>query len=91
MRNKRLNVLTTGEARECLNRIAAEFSEAGINATPLIFGSHRKPQAVIVPVQLWELIEDAWDLARADQALAAHDGVWLSREQLMAALGTTSG
>jgi hypothetical protein len=64
-------VLTTGEARDGLNKIAVSFATDGLHATPLMFGSHRMPQAVIVPVELWNLIEDAWDMAQVDEALAA--------------------
>lgn len=84
---RRAEVLTTSEAREGLNQIAASFTADGPAAVPVIFGSHRKPQAVIMPVGLWELIEDAWDLAQADEALAAHDGTWFTREQMTAELG----
>ncbi|NQU37786.1 MAG: hypothetical protein HQ526_09375 [Actinobacteria bacterium] len=85
---KKIQVLTTGEARDGLNQIAASFSMEGRQATPLMFGSHRKPQAVIVPVELWELIEDAWDLTQVDEVLAADDGARLTPEHFEATLRT---
>lgn len=87
MASKNIQVLTTGEARDGLNKIAASFSLEGSHATPLMFGSHRKPQAVIVPMELWDLVEDAWDLAQIDEALAA-DGARLTPEQFAATLRT---
>lgn len=83
-------MLTTGEARDGLNQIAASFSREGRQATPVMFGSHRKPQAVIVPVELWELIEDAWDLTQIDEVLSADDGARLTPEQFEATLRTTT-
>ena len=53
-------VVTTGEAREALHRIAKGF-EAG-TGEPVYFGSHRRAQGVIVPVAVWEkLLEQAED------------------------------
>lgn len=55
--------------RARLNQIAAAFEQTGATAEPVTFGSHRRPQAVIVPWELWRLlapeIEDALDLATA--------------------------
>lgn len=63
------DVLPTNEARARLNQIAATFDRAGATAEPVAFGSHRRPQAVIVPWELWcqlaPVIEDALDLATA--------------------------
>lgn len=84
----RIPVLTTGEARDGLNQIANSFSRDGINALPVIFGSHRKPQGLIIPIELWDLVEDAWDLARADQVLEGADNTWLSAEAIRAQLTT---
>jgi len=52
------DVVTTGEARDDLHRIARQF-DAG-EGEPVYFGSHRRAQAVIVPVDVWErLLEQA--------------------------------
>lgn len=45
-------VRPTSEVRVELSQIARRF-DAG-DAEPVIFGSHRRPQAVIIPVALWE-------------------------------------
>lgn len=64
-----VDVLPTNEARARLNQIAAAFDRAGTTAEPVVFGSHRRPQAVIVPWELWRelapVLEDALDLATA--------------------------
>ena len=84
----RIPVLTTGEARDGLNQIANTFSRDGLNSLPVIFGRHRKPQGLIIPIELWDLVEDAWDLAQADQALADADNTWLTPEAVKAQLAT---
>ena len=61
-----VNVVTTGEARDALHQIAKRF-DAG-EGEPVYFGSHRRAQAVIVPLEVWEKLlgqaEDTLDLAR---------------------------
>ena len=53
-----VEVVTTGEARDALHRIAQRF-DAG-DGEPVYFGSHRRAQGVIVPVGVWErLLEQA--------------------------------
>ncbi|MGQ0773905.1 MAG: hypothetical protein ACT4NY_05725 [Pseudonocardiales bacterium] len=52
-----------------MNQIAATFDRVGVAGEPIAFGSHRRPQAVIVPWELWQqlapVIEDVLDLATA--------------------------
>jgi len=53
-------VITTGEARDALHQIAKRFD--GGDGEPVYFGSHRRAQGVIVPVDVWEkLLEQAED------------------------------
>lgn len=63
------DVLPTNEARPRVNQIAAIFDRVGATVEPVTFGSHRRPQAVIVPWVLWRqlspMIEVALDLAVA--------------------------
>lgn len=67
------DVVTTGEARDALHQIARRF-DAG-EGEPVYFGSHRRAQGVIVPVDVWEkLLEQAegkLDLDLAHRRLAA--------------------
>ncbi len=67
-------VLPTTQARAQLSQIAAEF-ERNESAEPVTFGSHRRPQGVIVPWKLWleimPAIEDHLDTTEARQRLDA--------------------
>ncbi|MGH9063833.1 MAG: hypothetical protein ACRDZQ_06285 [Acidimicrobiales bacterium] len=67
-----VEVLTTGEAREALHQIARRF-DAG-EGEPLYFGSHRRAQGVIVPLDVWEKLmetaEDELDFALARKRVA---------------------
>ena len=45
-------VVTTGEVRDALHQIAKRFDDGG--GEPVYFGSHRRAQGVIVPVDVWE-------------------------------------
>ena len=69
------DVVTTGEARDALHQIAKRF-DAG-EGEPVYFGSHRRAQGVIVPVDMWEKLlgqaEDELDLGLARRRLAADD------------------
>lgn len=81
-----VEVVTTGEARNALHRIAARF-DAG-DGEPVYFGSHRRAQGVIVPVEVWErLLEQAEDelgAALAAERLASDDGRRLSQAEVTA-------
>lgn len=78
------NVVTTGEARDALHRIAQGF-DAG-EGEPVYFGSHRRAQAVIVPVEVWERLlehaEDELDTDLAHDRLTRDDGRRLSRDDI---------
>lgn len=56
------SVLSTGDARDSLHQITRRF-DAG-DSEPVYFGSHRRAQAVIVPVAVWEKL-----LARTENDL----------------------
>ncbi len=78
------NVVTTGEARDDLHRIAQRF-DAG-EGEPVYFGSHRRAQGVIVPVEIWEKLleqtEDELDTELARDRLARQGGQTLSRAEV---------
>jgi len=62
-----LEVETTTAVRNRLTAITAEFRNRGSAAQPVIFGSHRKPEAVLMPVALVErllpfLSDEGFDL-----------------------------
>jgi len=77
-------VVTTGEARDALHQIAKRF-DAG-EGEPVYFGSHRRAQGVIVPVDVWEKLleqaEDQLDIAVARDRLSNDDGRRLSHEEI---------
>ena len=53
-------VQATSIARAELTTRVAEYKELGAEARPIVFGSHRKPQAVILPYDLFaELLDVA--------------------------------
>jgi hypothetical protein len=53
-------VQATSIARAELTTRVAEYKSLGAEARPIVFGSHRKPQAVIVPYELFaELLDIA--------------------------------
>jgi len=55
-------VLTSAEARTSLGSVMKRYRSGG-SSSPVVFGSHRKPEAVILPYDEYErmlgLLEDA--------------------------------
>lgn len=47
-------VHTASDARTNLNSTLQRFRSEGVSSEPVVFGSHRRPEAVVVP---WELYE----------------------------------
>jgi len=80
-------VIPTSEVRAALSKITKRF-DAG-DTEPVFFGSHRRPQAVLVPIAVWEKLlehaEDALDVDLVRRRLA-DDRPWLSEDELAAAL-----
>lgn len=57
---------TIGSARRELTRTVKRFREEGATAEPVVFGSHRRPEAVLLPFEAYEaLLEIAEDAAIA--------------------------
>lgn len=84
-------VLATTEARDRLSEILREFERQGASAEPVAFGSHRRPQGVIVSWSLWlELlpaIEDHLDALEAADRLEEAGDRRMSMAEVAAALG----
>lgn len=80
-------VVPTSEVRAALGQITKRF-DAG-DTEPVFFGSHRRAQAVLVPIGTWEKllahVEDDLDLDFARRRLADRRP-WLSEDDLDAAL-----
>ena len=61
-------VLATTEARDALSKTLARFRREGAGARPLLFGSHRKAEAVVLPMAEYERLEQLAEQARFEQA-----------------------
>jgi len=83
-------VVPTSKVRAALGQITKRF-DAG-DPEPVFFGSHRRAQAVLVPIATWERLlahaEDELDLEHARRRLADRRP-WLSEEELDAAVART--
>jgi len=84
-----MTVVTTSEARAALSQIAARFDAGEVE--PVVFGSHRRAQAVIVPFEVWEKLlaqaEDERDLQLAHERLDSDTGTRFSSADVAAAAG----
>lgn len=76
--------MTTTDARAQLGQIAARFDAGDLE--PVVFGPHRRPQAVIVPFAVWEQllepVEDELDAHSARARLAADTGARYSTTEV---------
>ncbi|MEZ5184984.1 MAG: hypothetical protein R2720_04495 [Candidatus Nanopelagicales bacterium] len=88
-----LPVMPTSEARKALPSIAARFRREGAPSEPVVFGSHRKPEAALISYELYEhllpFIEDL-QLAAIVQDRIDHDEV-LTFEQGLERMGMNPG
>jgi antitoxin StbD len=84
-------ILPTTEARAKLSQILAEFERDGINAEPVTFGSHRRPQGVLIGWDLWleilPAIEDLLDATEARHRLDRAGDKQVSFDDAAATLG----
>lgn len=63
-------VKTTSETRAELTKILAVFRKQGKKALPVLFGSHRKPEAVLLPAKLWQkILHEVGELEFANELL----------------------
>lgn len=46
-------VLASGDARTALPDALRRFRSQGLAAEPIVFGSHRRPEAVVIPFELY--------------------------------------
>lgn len=81
------DVVPTSEVRAALGKITRRFDEG--DTEPVFFGSHRRTQAVLVPIATWEKLlahaEDELDLELAQRRLA-DQRPWLNEDELHVAL-----
>jgi len=65
--------VTTTEAREGLTSTVRRFREEGVRAEPVIFGSHRKPEAVVLPYEAYEELRELAEELIVAQRLRERD------------------
>ena len=71
-----IQVHPLSEVRARLSGILARFRREGAAAEPVAFGSHRKPEAILIPYEAYERYEAlARQRARLDEALSAAQSV----------------
>jgi PHD/YefM family antitoxin component YafN of YafNO toxin-antitoxin module len=71
-----IQVHPLSEVRQRLSGILARFRREGAEAEPVAFGSHRKPEAVLLPYEVYERYEAlARQRSRLDNALSAAQSV----------------
>lgn len=83
--------LPTSEARSALTAIVGRFRNDGIAAEPVVFGSHRKPEAVIVPYDQYalmrDLLEDAVIAGQLEERRRSDTGVRIELDEFIRELG----
>ena len=52
-------VLPTSQMRTEIHAALERFRTDGITAMPVVFGSHRKPEAVLIPYELYDKLASA--------------------------------
>jgi hypothetical protein len=71
-----VHVHPLSEVRARLSGIVARFRREGATAEPVAFGSHRKPEAILLPYEAYERYEAlAQERTRLDAALSAAQSV----------------
>jgi PHD/YefM family antitoxin component YafN of YafNO toxin-antitoxin module len=71
-----IQVHPLSEVRARLSGILARFRREGAAAEPVAFGSHRKPEAILIPYETYERYETlARQRARLEDALSAAQSV----------------
>ena len=71
-----IQVHPLSEVRQRLSGILARFRREGAAAEPVAFGSHRKPEAILLPYEVYERYEElSRQHARLDSALDAAQSV----------------
>jgi hypothetical protein len=78
-----------------LSRLLAVFREQGVDAEPVFLGSHRRADAVLLPMALFEelspVIDDFLASQEVRRRLAADTGERVTHEELLAELGIDAG
>lgn len=51
-----IDVLPSREARTQIPRALRRFRAEGVTAAPVVFGAHRRPEAVVIPFELYKAL-----------------------------------
>lgn len=83
--------ITVQEARAGLTGTVKRFRSEGAGSEPVVFGSHRKPEAALLPYETYEMLlelaEDAAIAARVRERRESDTGERLTLEQSAQELG----
>ena len=75
-------VETISDTRAALTTVVARFRKEGAQAEPVVFGDHRKPEAVLLSYETYQILldvaEDVMLTRRAQERLAEDDGTRMS-------------
>lgn len=86
-----VHAVPTTEARRDINKILKRFRSDGPTAQPVLFGAHRRPEAVILPYDAYaimqDLIEDAVIAAQVRERDRRDDGTRFTVDEIAAELG----
>lgn len=52
------HIETISQTRAALTTLVARFRNEGISATPVVFGDHRRPEAVLLSFQTYQVLLD---------------------------------
>ena len=90
MRRSSHEVLTTSEARTEISSAVLQFRTHGLLAKPVLFGGHRKAEAAIISIELYELLLPEIENIQFNETLRAriNDGTErISFEDLVTRVG----
>jgi antitoxin StbD len=90
MANDFTQVLPTSQARAELSAAVARFRSEGVSSAPVVFGSHRKPEGVVLPFELFEQLIPAIEdilLAATIRARLANPAPSVPLEDVIEELG----
>ena len=82
---------TISKTREQLTTHVARFRDAGASAEPVVFGDHRKPEAVLLSFETFQVLldiaEDAVITQRIRERVASDTGERIPMDDLAKELG----
>lgn len=85
-----LEVLPVAQARDEFSRVVSRFRAEGISARPVVYGSHRKPEAVTIPYAMFQALLPAMeDILLAETVRARLGQPEISWDDALSAAGVT--